>query len=169
LGRTVNVDQGWFAEERIEGRIRTTFFQDGPRQRGDTPPTAAQWLDERRRVQQRLGKPSAPLWSELLYPMIQRVEYLAVEIGRLPDAITHNGQVITVTPISPLQKAQNHDKVMTTRSNLDLAAALLADQLPQYVDVIGTLKAVAKFSDDELLKIHAEPQQEAPVAPPQAA
>lgn len=51
LSRDVNVDQGWFSEERMEDRLRRLMYQDGPRQRGETPPTAAQWVDERRRLQ----------------------------------------------------------------------------------------------------------------------
>jgi hypothetical protein len=160
----VNVDQGFFTEDRFEEKLRRQFYQDGPRQRGDTPPTAAQWLDERRRVQQRLGKPSAPIWSELILPMIQRFEKLAVDLGRVDQAITHNGQAITVTPLSPLQKAQNQDKVMVTRSNLDLAFTLLgAEQIPTYIDVPTTLENVRKASGDELLAINEEPQ----VAPQQ--
>ena len=166
LSRSVNTDQGWFTAERLEAQIRMAFYQDGPRQKGDTPPTAAQWLDERRRVQQRLGKPSAPIWSELIYPLVQRVEFMAVQLGRMPEAITHDGQSITVSPISPLQKAQNQDKVMVTRSNLDLAMTLLQDQLPNFVDVLATLEDVKKASGDELLKLHKEPQN---VAAPAAA
>ena len=156
LSRNVNVDQGWFTEERIEDRIRRAFYQDGPRQRGETPPTASQWLDERRRVQQRLGKPSAPLWSELIYPLIQRVEYLLVESGQMPDAITHNGQAIAVTPISPLQKAQNQDQVMVARSNLDLAFAVLQERTIEVIDPIASLKAIVKASGDTLTKVRDE-------------
>jgi len=162
LSRNVNVDQGWFTEDRLEKKIARAFYQDGPRQSGDTPPTATQWLDERRRVQQRLGKPSAPLWSEFVMPLIQRFEYLAVESGKLKEAITHNGQVISVTPISPLQKAQNQDKVMVTRSNLDLAFSIFQDQVGEVVDMRSTMKKVVKVSGDQLTVIREEaPPQEA--------
>lgn len=156
LSRNVNVDQGWFAEDRIEDRIRRSFYQDGPRQRGDTPPTASQWLDERRRVQQRLGKPSAPLWSELIYPLIQTVEQLLVDAGDMPEAITHDGKSITVMPISPLQKAQNQDQVMVARSNLDMAFTFLQDQTASVIDPIATLKNIVKTSGDKLTVIRDE-------------
>lgn len=156
MNRQVNVDQGWFAEDRIEDRIRRAFYQDGPRQRGETPPTAAQWLDERRRVQQRLGKPSAPLWTELVLPMIQRFEFLGVQLGILPDAITHNGMSLSVSPISPLQKAQNQDKVMVTRSNLDLGAAVFGEAFGQIVDPVGTFEKIVRASGDELTVIAKE-------------
>ena len=163
--RTVNVDQGWMAEERIEERLRSAFYQDGPRQRGDTPPTAAQWVDERRRVQQRLGKPSAPLWSEFIMPLIQRFEYLGVQLGYLPDAISHDGQAISVRPISPLQKAQNQDKVMIAKSNLDTAFSVFGEHVMEIVDPVQTFKAMVKASGDELTVIRD--QQDATSTPAQ--
>lgn len=163
----INMDQGYFTEEKWEDKLRRAFYQDGPRQRGDTPPTAAQWLDERRRVQQRLGKPSAPIWSELILPMIQRIETLAVQLGRIDEAITHNGQAITVVPLSPLQKAQNQDKVMVTRSNLDLALGMLGPEgVPQFINVPETLENIRRASGDELLSVNEEPVS-APAAPAQ--
>jgi hypothetical protein len=167
LSRNVNVDQGWFTEERIEDRIRRAFYQDGPRQRGETPPTASQWLDERRRVQQRVGKPSAPLWTELIYPLIQRVEYLLVESGDMESAITHDGKSISVQPISPLQKAQNQDQVMVARSNLDLAFAILQDQTPNVIDPIMTLKNIVKTSGDTLTVVRDEQVMPDAAAPAQ--
>lgn len=165
LGKGVNIDQGWFAEDRIEDRVRTAFYQDGPRQRGETPPTAAQWLDERRRVQQRLGKPSAPIWTEMIYPMVQRVEFLAVKLGRIPEAISHDGQNISLVPISPLQKAQKQDEVMTTRANLDLAFAVMQDQAPAVIDMQKTFENIKRASGDQLM-VMAEAQGAPPVAAP---
>lgn len=162
-----NLDYGFYSEERLEQRIRTAFYQDGPRQRGETPPTASQWLDERRRVQQRLGKPSAPLWTEMIFPLVQRIEFLAVQNGDMDEAITHNGKAISVLPISPLQKAQNQDQVMVARSNLELGMSTLGPEaFAQVVDPIATMKNVVRASGDNLTTIR---DQEAPPdeTPPQ--
>lgn len=156
LSRNVKVEYATDAKQIILDRIRTCFYQDGPRQRGETPPTASQWLDERRRVQQRLGKPSAPLWTELIYPFIQRIEWLGVQSGKLKEAITHNGQQISVLPISPLQRAQNQDQVMVTRSNLDLAFAVFQDQVGNFIDPIETFNGIVRASGDELTKLRKE-------------
>jgi hypothetical protein len=168
MDRSNNTETGWYTEERQEDKIRRHFYQDGPRQRGDTPPTAAQWLDERRRVQQRLGKPSAPLFSELIAPLIQRVEYLGVRAGKMPEAITHNERAITILPISPLQKAQNQDKVMVARSNLELSFGILQDRTADFIDVISTLQNIVTTSGDEITVIRKEeaPPPDAAPAPP---
>lgn len=170
MNKGVNLDYGFFSEERLEERLRAAFYQDGPRQRGDTPPTASQWLDERRRVQQRLGKPSAPLWSELILPFVQRIEKLAVESGDLDSELTHDGEIISVRPVSPLQKAQNQDKVMVARSNLDLAFSAAGENAVQFVDFVGTFQNIVKASGDELTIIRKEeevaPETPQPAGPP---
>ena len=148
-----SVDVGYFEQDRLEDRVRAAFYQDGPRQRGDTPPSATQWLDERRRVQQRINKPSAPLWSELFFPFFQRVEWMAAEQGHIDQQIAHESNDLDVLPISPLQKALNQDKVMITRSNLELAIAILGEQAQNVIDMPGTLAQVKEASGDELMQL----------------
>jgi len=161
-------DAGYFQEGKIEERLRAAFYQDGPRQRGDTPPSATQWVDERRRVQQRIGKPSAPLWTELFIPFIQRVEYLGVTMGRIPEALSHNGTDIKVTPVSPLQRAQNNDKVLVARSNLDLAFSVFQDNVFGFIDPIKTFTNIIDASGDELVVLRKEEQDVAQQAAPPA-
>lgn len=165
MNRGVNLDTGFFSEDRLEDRLRERFYQDGPRQRGETPPTAAQWLDERRRVQQRLGKPSAPLWKEFYLPFIQRVEFLLVESGSLDAVLTHNEDVISVQPVSPLQKAQNQDKVMVSKSNLDTAVAVFGEMAGQVIDMPATLQRHITASGDELTVL-AKPRDPDEATPP---
>ena len=156
MAKGVNLDVGLFSKDKMEERLAACFYQDGPRQRGETPPTATQWVDERRRTQQRLGKPSAPLWTEFFLPFIQRVEQIGIETREFDAKITHDGTVINVKSISPLQKAQNQDKVAVTRSNLDLAAGMLGDALPQVIDPVGTFQNIVRVSGDELTIVRKE-------------
>ena len=65
-----------------------------------------------------------------------------------------------------MQKSQNRDDVLTTRSNLQLAFEVLQDQAPNYIDFIETLRKVIQASGDRLTVIRKEPvQNEAPAAP----
>lgn len=169
MNRGVNLDVGHYSQDRLEERLRACFYQDGPRQTGDTPPTASQWLDERRRVQQRIGKPSAPIWREFLLPFIQRIERIGIEMGRFDAEMTHDGDVLAVSPISPLQKAANQDKILTARSNLELAAGLFGEQVMNIIDPIGTYKGIVDASGDELTKVRdemAQPEGDPNAAPP---
>ncbi len=161
LQKGVNLDYGFYSEEGFEEKWRRAFYQDGPRQSGDTPPTATQWVDERRRVQQRIGKPSAPLWTEFIYPLIQRFEYLGVQLGKLVEAISHDGENINVLPISPLQKAQNQDDVLVARSNLELGFNTFGENIP--VNRTKTFQNIVIASGDKLTVV--EEPQEAPIDP----
>lgn len=164
-----NLDYGFFTKEGMEERIRVAFYQDGPRQRGDTPPTASQWVDERRRVQARLGKPSAPLFTELLLPLIQRVEFIAVQQGQMEGAITLDGRTINVKPISPLQRAQDQDQALTARSNLDgMMSTFGPEGTMQIVDPIATFRNIIRATGDKLTVMRetpVEPETDAPPAP----
>jgi hypothetical protein len=164
LQKGVNLDTGFFSEDRLEDRLRQRFYQDGPRQRGETPPTAAQWMDERRRIQVRLGKPSAPLWREFFLPFVQRTEFIAVELGKIDAALTHNEDTISVQPISPLQKAQNQDKVVTSRANLELAFNVFGENVASFIDPAKTFANHVKVSGDDLTVIldQDETQEGAP-------
>ena len=159
LQKGVNLDTGFFSEERLEERLRQRFYQDGPKQRGDTPPTAAQWMDERRRIQVRLGKPSAPLWREFFLPFVQRTEFIAVELGKIEQALTHKEDTISVQPISPLQKAQNQDKVMTSRANMELAFNIFGESVSSFIDPRQTIENHIKASGDDLTAI-VEPEEQ---------
>lgn len=162
FNKSTNMEVGFFSRDDIERRIRSLFYQDGPRQRGDTPPTAAQWFDEARRVQQRLGKPSAPLWTEFYGPFVQRVEYLGVQMGELEPELLLDGRAINVQPVSPMHKAQQHDQVMIARSNIEMAQMTVGPEgAMQIIDMPATLKNVLEASGDELTQI----RQEAPSAP----
>jgi hypothetical protein len=170
LNKTTNLDLGFYTEEAFQERIRMAFYQERV-QRGDTPPSATQYVDERRRTQQRIGKPSAPLWTEMIVPMIQRIEMLGVASGKLPEALSHNGQDILITPVSPLQKAQNADQVVTARSNLEMAFAAFQDQTMNIVDGVATFKNVIEASGDKLTVIREQEREpevdQPPAAPPQ--
>lgn len=162
-----NLDYGFFEKAQMEERVRVAFYQDGPRQRGDTPPTASQWIDERRRVQARLGKPSAPLFTEFLMPLMQRVEFIGVQQQQIEQAITIDGTTIQIRPISPLQRSQNQDKAMVSRSNLELAAGLFGDALGQMVDPRATFQNIIKATGDELTVLsEQEPAPNEPETPP---
>ncbi len=163
LNKGVNLDTGFFSQDRLEDRLRACFYQDGPRQTGDTPPTATQWVDERRRVQQRIGKPSAPLWREFFLPFIQRIERIGVQTGKLDGELAIDGEAISVLPMSPLQKAQNQDKVMVSRSNLDMAVAAFGENVASVIDMPATMREIIEASGDTLTKIaEGEPNGTAP-------
>lgn len=160
-----NLDYGFFTEGEITRSIEKAFYQDGPRQRGDTPPSATQWVDERRRVQARLGMPSAPLFTELFAPLMQRFEALAVMQGRLDQAISLDGSAINIRPVSPLQRSRNQDKALISRSNIEFAAGVLGEQFGQVIDGLKTVQNHISATGDELTAVQSRQAQQTGTPP----
>lgn len=159
-----NVDYGFFSQEDSEERIRRGFYQDGPRQRGKTPPSATQWLEEVQRIQRRLGKPAQSLWSEFVVPLIQRVEFLEVQIGILPEALAVEDLIVNVRPISPLIRSQNQEQIAVARTNLEMAVATLGEQASLVIDGLGTMRNVLDKSGDDITQLRTPEQIQAIMA-----
>ena len=155
------IDAGFFEKAQIEDRLRQVFFQDGPRQRADTPPTATQWLDELRQSQRRIGRPTASLWSEFFQHIVFRFEWLMAEAGEIDQVISVMDRVVRLTPISPLVKAQRQDEAMVGRSLLDTAAQVFGEQTPVLIDGHATFNNLKDRMGDTVLVMRdpAEVQQ----------
>src|SRR5690606_34319799 len=54
-----DVDMTFLVEADLEKRVKRAHYADRPEQKGDTPPTATQWLDEVALSQKRLSVPAA--------------------------------------------------------------------------------------------------------------
>lgn len=145
-----DVETSWFAAEEYDRQLRKFFFQDGPEQRGDTPPTATQWASQTADIQRRLGKPSAPIFTEFTKHAIQHVEWRMVQSGELDQGVTQNGSVITLLPISPLQKASNQAQVQTSRANMQTAFEILGEGATLVIDMHETVLRHVRATNDEL-------------------
>ena len=62
-------------EER-KRRVRRLFYNDFPEQKGKTPPTLGQWLDEIVEAQKKIGTPGYAFWREFPYEAFQRFSYI---------------------------------------------------------------------------------------------
>jgi hypothetical protein len=141
-GSTVDVlesrarfDVAYFSQDDLRMSIRRAMFQDKPDQRGKTPPTATQWLEEARQTARRMGAPAGRLITEWQYPIIQRFAWLLGRRGTLPK-VELNGQIVALHPVSPLIRAQQQDVALRLDRFLEIlggrfgadAVNLLVDQ-----------------------------------------
>ena len=156
-----SLDASFFTEATYEEKILRGFYQDGPRQRGKTPPTAAQWLDERQAIQRRIGRPAAPLWTEFLKHVIQRVDRSLVERKVLQEKVEIDGEIVTVAPLNPLIKAQRQEDAQIANVILGQIAQYAPDQLPLLVDMPATFTKVKEQLGDEIVQIRSEADMQA--------
>ena len=155
-----NLDAGFFVERNFEEKIREGFFQDGPRQRGLTPPTATQWLEEAQRIQRRLGRPAAPIWTEFFVHVIQRVDYVLSKAGVLEDGVEIDGEIVAIMPINPLIKAQNREEAVEANALLDGIAQHAPQEVATLVDLPKTFSNIQNKVGDSLVALRSPQEYE---------
>ena len=93
-----------FDKDQLRMAIRKAMFVDEPEQKGKTPPTTVQWMDERAQRLRRKAKRRP--YREFVLPVIQRFSYVFGQRGDLPD-IKVGDKIYTVEFLSPM--AQTSD------------------------------------------------------------
>lgn len=156
-----NVDLAFFSADRFEALMRSGFFQDGPRQRGLTPPSATQWLDEARRIQKRMGRPAGPIFDEFIFHLIVRTDHVLSENGVIEPGVTYDGKLVSLEPINPLTFAQRQDELMGARALLNDIYSFAPNEAPMLVDMPATFRNMRNTQGDRILKIRTQQEIEA--------
>lgn len=126
------MDVAIFNIDEVRASIRRAHYQDRPEQKGKTPPTAQQWMDERAETARRMGTPGTNLVIEWQYPIFRRFAYLLAQRGVLPK-VELNGEAIALEPVSPLLRAQEQEEVIRLDRFVELLAARFG---PEIVNVL---------------------------------
>lgn len=104
----------YFTQDR-EQKIKRLFFLDWPTQRGDTPPTATQWLDEMTLAQRRIGTPGETFWFEFCAGSFQRFLYLLEKAGQVMPITVDDGEgkkrPVSLMPYNPAQRSAEQEEV----------------------------------------------------------
>lgn len=143
-----------YARNDVQDRIKRHFYQDGPEQKGLTPPTLGQWADESLQKQRRLGTPAAPLWSEFISEAYMRFRWLLVARGALKPQIRVGGEDFPVRPINPLKRAANQQKAVASERVLASIVSIFGPNLvPMIVDVGATSHNLVALADATGVKL----------------
>lgn len=176
VGMSGSLDYGFFAEERIEEKIRDGFYRE-IEQRGKTPPSASQYMGNQQKQLRRIARPGAKLWREFGVSLLKRTEFLEKGPGGAldgQDPLSLDDGDIIPRPISPLERAQAGDDVLQAHSLMGIAQEVLGpQQAPLLIDGPQTFgkmkerlkdKIVSFRSQKEIMQIMAaqQPQQEQP-------
>lgn len=148
------LDYGWFAEEKIEEKIRDGFYRDFA-QRGKTPPSASQYMGEEQKQIRRMARPAGKLWTEFGLGILKRVEYLETKEGGALEGENFrmlDGQLISMRPISPLERAQARDEVLAAQGLMAMnVEALGPEQAAMLIDGPKTMANVKAKLNDKLV------------------
>lgn len=125
-----NMDVGYFDREQLRENIMRGFFQDKPLQRGKTPPTATQFLEEAADAARRLGAPAGRLVIEWQFEIYSRFAYMTARRGKLPK-VELNGKIISLNANSPLLRSQKQAEALQIQQYAALLASVVGPELAQ--------------------------------------
>lgn len=144
------IDAAIYDEQKVIKRIRRLHYVDFPEQRGKTPPSATQWLDEMVIQQQRIGTPGYSYWREFPYEVFQRFRYLGEARG-VVKKVEQGG--IALAPQNPAQRAHENQKVQTALRLLQAAGSVFPQTLPVAVDDMQTIANLKTAMGDEIVQM----------------
>lgn len=148
--RPQQIDAAVYDEQKIIKRIRRLHYVDFPEQRGKTPPSATQWLDEMVIQQQRIGTPGYSYWREFPFEVFQRFRYLGETRGTVKK-VEQGG--VSLAPQNPAQRAHENQKVQTALRLLQAAGSVFPQTLPVAVDDMQTIANLKLAMGDEIVKM----------------
>lgn len=133
----------WFKEEDLRAQVRRALFQDKPYQRGDTPPTAAQWMSEEERNARRKGFPRARIVNEWVLPIIRRTEYILTKRKELED-VEVDGKIVRLQPISPMSRASDLHEVQMADQHMQMFAGRFGEESIDFYNIPETMENARK-------------------------
>lgn len=158
IGLEGNLDYGLFTLEEQERRIRRGFYRK-PEQQGKTPPSATQFDGEQIEAMSRMGQDGSAVFSEFVRGILERVEFLEVRDRGLEQQILVAGDVVSVSPISPMVRAQSAQQVVTAQNILQVGTNTIGPEaMNMEIDLAGTLRTMSDKLGDEIVRFRS-PQE----------
>lgn len=155
-----NFDTTFFSRTNFEQIIKRSLYQDKPVQRGDTPPTAAQWMDQKAETSRRMGAPIGRLTTEWQMPIVDRFAYLEKQRGKLPKTEL-NGAKIQIKAASPLVKQMQQQKVVLAQRFVETVQGMVGPEYaPLIIDPIDTTANIKDALGDTLVTLRPAQQVE---------
>ena len=135
----INMEPATYQHEEMEHRMRRLFYIDFPQQSGDTPPTAAQWMDELARAQRRIGTPGMSFWREGPMQYYLRYKYLLERNGAIVP-LQIQGKTVSARPLNPAQRAAEQQEVAIAAQFLQIVNGAWQEEAKMAIDGTKSIK-----------------------------
>ncbi|WP_025593167.1 portal protein [Agrobacterium tumefaciens] len=152
-----DADLGFYTAQDLERRIRRKHFADYPEQKGDTPPTATQWIDEMVKSQRRIGTPGKKFWREGPYQIFRRFEWLLDKDGKIED-VEFDGRKLSLIPNNPATQAANNQKLQNGMQVLGIVKNYFPETSAAAVDERATIDNIKRLAKDDMVVLRDEEQ-----------
>lgn len=139
------IDAALFDQQARERKVKRLFYVDTPEQRGDTPPTATQWVDEMALAQRRIGTPGEQYWREGPLEFFRRFRYIAKARGLVTGMVKD----FPLTPANPAKRAQDMQKAQNGIRVLQVAGGAFPEEFKLGVDGAATIRKLVKLMGGE--------------------
>jgi len=153
-----DVREAYFKREELKMEIRRALYQDKPYQRGQTPPSASQWIGEERMTAQRRTLYRARLHNEWTLSIIHRFEWILEKRGQL-DPIEYEGEIVDVRPVTPLSRAADLAEVEAGEKLLAIVGSYFPNELGLEVNVRKTVDEFKKRMGDETVILNSDEER----------
>jgi len=152
--------ESWFVQEDLRAQVRRALFQDKPYQRGDTPPTATQWMDEQSMNARRKSFPRAQITREFVLPILRRAEWILKERKEIED-ITVENELVRLEPISPMSRASDLAEVQMADQHMSLFANRFGEAVKNEYNLPEMMRMAAeKLGSDVIVIATAEERRQ---------
>ena len=148
----------YLIDDKIK-RLRKFCFVDYPEQKGDTPPTLGQWMDELARAQRRIGYAGMSFWYEGPAQYFLRFKYLLERRGVIKP-VKVDGNVIALHPVNPAQRAAEQQEIATAVRAIQILGQAFPEEFKAYIDGKATMEAFIAKMRVTLLKFRPQAQVE---------
>lgn len=156
FAETTDLSTAYYESGLLQDSIRRAGYQNGPDQKGKTPPTAFQWNDQRLEEGRRLEQPTGKLYEEGVIAILNRVEYLLVKRGTIQEIIQAGKQAIRVKPKNPLAKQQDGERLQNATNLLQIGRSTLDPQvMAATIDTVATFQNMQRAVDDEIIVLRS--------------
>lgn len=147
-----------FEREIHVQRVKRALFVDEPEQKGKTPPTAAQWIDERAQTDRRMQISRVRIDKEWVLPILQRFNWILERRGETPE-IQIDGEVVQVAFDSPIAKTSDADEVSRSMQLAQSLMGILGESALSTIDPFATASNWKEKMGDKLLELKPFDQQ----------
>lgn len=153
------IEAGLFEVDHLQMRIRRLHYIDFPEQRGKTPPTATQWIDELVIRQRRIGAPGFAFWREEPYETFQRFRYLGEKRGTV-RSLSDLGAPASLQPYNPAERAQDSQDIATAVRFAEIGQTITPTTWQAMVDEPKTLENLKRKFRDEVVVLRSPEEAE---------
>ena len=148
----------FFDRDIMRYEVKRALHQDKPDQAGKTPPTAAQWIDQRTHHEQR-QQARHRVYREYVLPSLRRFAYVFAMRGEL-EPIKIDGQTVQADFVNPLSKASDSAAVSAGMQFAQSAVGIFSETGLASMDAHETMVNWQKKLGDNTVVLKAPEEQD---------